>query len=193
MIKGNFLIKAERITRDYRFDLDQYINEKSTLIDGSDEKGKRVFFKSDQIKLQDTENYRWVIFATEKYSKPQYITYLDYNKVTQFVEKIGLVNDIRTYDNSDHVPIIIKGLHQLYEKNLMIDFKEDPSKTLITGDPNSLPLFLEIDVSTCVDGDILRLSNNLLDKNVSFFKDELTKISEDGIPYKTLGIIKKRT
>lgn len=193
MIKGNFLIKAERIIRDYRFDLDQYINEKSTLIDGSDEKGKRVFFKSDQIKLQDTENYRWVIFATEKYSKPQYITYLDYNKVTQFVEKIGLVNDIRTYDNSDHVPIIIKGLHQLYEKNLMIDFKEDPSKTLITGDPNSLPLFLEIDVSTCVDGDILRLSNNLLDKNVSFFKDELTKISEDGIPYKTLGIIKKRT
>lgn len=191
-MNGNFIIKAEKIIRDYRFDLNHYIHEKSTLIDGSDEKGKQMFFKSNQIKLQDMENNRWVILSTENQSKPQYITYLDFNKVTQFVEQIGLVNDIRSYDISKHVPIIIKGLHQLYEKNLMIEFKMDPRTALLTGDPNCTPLFLEIDVTNCVDGHILKLSNKILDKNVSFFEDELNKISEDGTPYRTLGIIKKR-
>ena len=192
MAKGTFVIKAERITRDYKFDLNRYINEKSTLIDGSDKKGKSVFFKSDQIKLQDMENYRWVSFATEKSSKPQYIANLKYNKVTQFVKEIGLVNDIRPSDNTDLVPIIIKGLHQLYENNLLIDFKGETSIALITGDPNNIPLFVEIDVSNYLEGDSIILSNKILDKNVSFFKDDLNNISEDGTPYRTLGIIKKR-
>lgn len=192
MENGNFIIKADKIIRDYRFDLDQYINEKSTLIVWLDEKGKRMFFKSNQIKLQDIENNRWVILSTENHSKPQYITYLDFNKVTQFVEQIGLVHGIRPYDISSHVPIIIKGLHQLYEKNLLIDFKEDPSTALITGDPNNIPLFIEIDVTNYVEGQILKLSNKLLDKNIAFSEDELNKISEDGTHYRTLGIIKKR-
>lgn len=192
MAREFFKIKADKVRNESDWNLSKYVGEKELNLQCFNMRKKKYsHFTAKQMNLLDfqqkMQNRRWFELETATENLFCYVSVIEYNKVTLSIEELVGQTELKSLKGCHSVPLLFKGMDQLSEKNLRIDFKDEDPSIPIDGHLDSIPLFIELDVSNMKEGDTLDLTKNMLDDKTSFL-DQLNNKTADGTPCMTIGV-----